>query len=734
MAGKPTKEEKLLWNSSKAKARTNSVIQLEAVECGAASLKMVLAYFGRHQTLELLREDCGVNRDGSKAINVLKAARKHGLEGKGFKIESVNELLEMNFPLIIHWNFNHFLVLEGIKNGKFYLSDPAIGHRVLNFEEFNGSFTGIALEFSPGPNFEKTGKDGNLISGLKSRLKGYEKTILYLFLVGLFLVIPGLVIPVFSRIFVDEILIGKAEHWLWPLVGGMMLTAILRGVLQHLKLSVLLKAKNKLEVVTSAQYFWHLLKLPIQFFHQRDKGEIASRVGLNRGIAALITGQFAQNLLDLLVVLFYFILMLSYDVTLSIIALSFAALNIGSLKLIGRVRIEKYFALSVSRGKLYGTTLGGIKSIETLKAMGRENDFFVKWSGNFTKVFNQLVHLQLFESRFALLPRSLSILQSSVILTLGAWKIMSGEITVGMLVAFQSLVISFSAPISSLLNLGSTLQKMEGDMNRIDDVMQSDVDKQVGRAVKVTEENLEIVSTKLEGYVEFKNITFGYSKVAPPLIENFSLKINPGERIAFVGGSGSGKSTLAKLMIGFYEPWEGEILFDGKPRSEWPRQVMNNSLSMVSQEIFLYEGSVRDVVTLWDRSITDAQLISACKDSAIHDIINTKSGGYDYVISEGGKNFSGGQRQRVEIARSLVNDPSILILDEATSALDPTTELEIDTNIKKRKCTVVVVAHRLSTIRDSDEIIVLDQGHIIERGTHEDLVKLNGKYSHLIKM
>ncbi|MDE0772047.1 MAG: NHLP family bacteriocin export ABC transporter peptidase/permease/ATPase subunit [Salibacteraceae bacterium] len=733
MSKKPTKEEKLMWNSPNPRANSATVIQLEAVECGAASLKMVMAYFGRHQTLEKLREDAGVNRDGSKATNILKAARKHGMECKGFKVDELGSLLDMSFPLIIHWNFNHFVVLEGIKNGNFYLNDPAIGHRTLTFEEFNGSFTGIALEFKTGPDFEKSGIEGGLINGLKPRLKGYERPILYLFLIGLLLVIPGLVIPVFSRVFVDEILIGGADYWLWPLVGGMLLTAALRAFLQYLKLHVLLKAENKLEVVSSANYFWHLLKLPIQFFHQRNKGEIASRVGLNADISNLITGQLADNLLDLLVIIFYFTLMLQYDVSLSLVTLAFALMNIGALKLIGNVRIEKYFSLSVSSGKLYGTTLGGIKSIETLKAMGRENDFFVKWSGTFTKVFNQTMELELFEMKFGLLPMSLGILQNSIILTIGAWKIMDGEITVGMLVAFQSLVISFTMPIESLLGLGSTMQEMEGDMNRIDDVMRSEPDPQVMRTVEINEDNLDAVSEKLDGYIEFKNLTFGYSKVAPPLIKDFSLKVFPGERIALVGGSGSGKSTLAKLLIGFYEPWEGEILFDGKPRDQYPRQVINNSMSMVSQDVFLFEGSVGEVVNLWDKSISDEQLVSACKDAAIHDVISSKNGGYESKVDESGKNFSGGQRQRIEIARSLVNNPSILILDEATSALDPTTELIIDQNIKKRKCTVMVVAHRLSTIRDSDEIIVLDQGRIAERGTHEELLELNGKYSQLIK-
>jgi NHLM bacteriocin system ABC transporter peptidase/ATP-binding protein len=731
-----TPEEKQIakeYNAKYPRTKTTSVIQLEAVECGAASLKMVMGYYGRHVALETLREDCGVNRDGSKAIKLLKAARKHNMEASGYKVEDVKEFLDFEFPLILHWNFNHFIVLEGVKNGKFYVNDPAMGHRVLSFEEFNNCFTGVALHCEPGEGFIAHGAQSTLIDSLKERLSGYERSILYLFIVGLLLVIPGLVIPVFSRIFVDDILISGSTHWLWPLIAGMALTGVLRGVLQYLRLNVLMKSENKLEMVSSAKYFWHLLKLPIQFFHQRDAGEIGSRLGLNRKIANLITAQLASNLLDLFVVIFYFLLMLQYDVLLSVITLVFASLNIASLRIIGAKRIEKYFSLSVSSGKLYGVTLGGIKTIETLKAMGRENDFFTKWSGNFTKVINQTQNLASFELQFGMVPKLLGSLQSMLILTIGALKIMNGEITVGMLVAFQSLVVSFTAPISSLVGLGSTLQQMEGDMNRIDDVMRSGVDPQVDQQVKVEEGHYEEISHKLDGYVEFKDVTFGYSKVGEPLIENFSLKINPGERIALVGGSGSGKSTVAKLLIGFYEPWEGEITLDGKARTEWPRQIINNSLSMVSQEVHLFEGSVRDVINLWDKSIPDSVLIRACKDAAIHDIISTKPGAYDYMISEGGKNFSGGQRQRMEIARALVNDPTILILDEATSALDPTTELMIDEAIKKRKCSVLVVAHRLSTIRDSDEIIVMDRGKIAERGTHEDLIKEKGKYYHLIK-
>ena len=728
-----TQEEIKNLSALNAKAVTTSVIQMEAVECGAASLKMILGYYGKHISLEKLREECGVNRDGSKAINIIKAARKFDLEPEGYKVEEIKELKDVEFPAIIHWNFNHFLVLEGFKKGVFYLNDPALGHRKVSYEDFNAAFTGVILTFKKTENFKKSGKKSNLINALKERTKGYEKVILVLFLVGLLMVIPGLVIPIFSRIFVDEILISHATDWIWPLVGGMALTAIFRAVLQHFQLNVLMKAQNKLDIVSSAQYFWHVLKLPIQFFHQRDNGEIGSRIVLNQQISNLITGQIARNLLDLIVVVFYFALMLQYDVTLSIITLIFALMNIFSVRLIGSKRIEKYFSLSVTSGKLYGTTLGGIKTIETLKAMGRENDFFVKWNGSFAKVINQKQKLAAFESYFGLVPRFIAQFQTLIILILGASKIMDGQISVGMLVAFQSLVASFSAPISSLVGLGTTLQELEGDMNRIDDVMRAEPDPSIDQKVVVKDDNYKLISKKLEGYIEFKNVTFGYSKVSEPLISNLSLKINPGERIALVGGSGSGKSTVAKLLMGFYEPWEGEILFDGVNRNKLPRQVINNSLSMVSQDIYLFSGPLRDVLTLHDTTISDNMLINACKDANIHEVIASKPNAYDYELSEGGKNFSGGQRQRLEIARSLVTNPTMLVLDEATSALDPTTEKLIDENIKKRKCSVVVVAHRLSTIRDSDEIIVLDRGEIIERGTHEQLVKNKGRYFRLIK-
>ncbi len=714
------------------RVKTPVVLQMEAVECGAASLSIVLSYFKRFVPLEKLRQDCDVNRDGSSAKNILKAAALHGMEGKGYKFE-VEDFEDQDFPVIIHWKFNHFLVLEGIKNDKVYLNDPAVGHQVIPLEEFGNSFTGIVLEIVPSDNFTKLGKKSNLLAGLKSRLKHYEKDIAFIILLGLLLVVPGIVIPVFTRIFVDNILIGNLREWLWPLVAGMAITAIFRAVVNYLKLHYLLRTKSKLDMVTSAKYFWHVLRLPISFFNQRYRGEIGSRILLNSKVADLITGKLANNFLDIILIAFYFIIMLQYDVVLTILGTCLSLINILALRIISKKRAEGYLNYTSESGKLMGVTLGGIQTIETLKAMGRENDFFIKWSGYFTKVVNSGQKLGILTLLLNSVPVLLKSIITIVILIIGSLKVIDGVITMGMLVAFQSLFESFSQPIENLVRLGSDLQEAEGDMTRLDDVLKSEIDIQVSRELRVNKDNYSEITKKLDGYIEFRNVTFGYSNFSKPLIENLSFKIAPGEKVALVGGSGSGKSTIAKLLAGFYEPWSGEILFDGKPRAEWPRQVINNTLSMVAQEVFLFQGTFREILTIWDTTVPDQMVIKAAKDACIHEFISGKSNAYDYEISEGGKNLSGGQRQRLEIARALVSNPSSIILDEATSALDSLTEQIVLDNIGKRKCSVLVVAHRLSTIRDCDEIIVLQQGQIIERGVHKDLLKKKGEYAKLIE-
>lgn len=712
------------------RVKTPTILQMEAVECGAASLAIILAYYGRRVPLEELRVACGVSRDGSKASNVVKAAREYGMLAKGYKTEP-QALRDMNMPAIIHWNFNHFVVLEGFKKGQVYINDPARGPRVVSEEEFDESYTGIVLTFEPGETFEKGGEKKSILNSLKKRISGSEIAAVYVVLIGLALVIPGLVIPTFTKIFVDDILVKQMTDWFKPLLIAMLLTAILRGALTWLQQYYLLRMETKLALSSSSKFFWHVFKLPIEFFTQRYGGEIASRVLINDRVAQLLSGELATTVLNLVMVVFYAALMFFYDVVLTLVGISIAIINVLALRYVSRKRVDENQKLLQERGKLMGVAMGGLQMIESLKSSGGESNFFARWSGYQAKMVNAQQHLGFYTHFLMTVPPLLTALNTAIILTIGSFRVMDGYLSMGMLLAFQSLMASFTAPIESLINLGTRLQDAEGDMNRLDDVLNYKTDPQLDESAAEADDDEMLV--KLSGHLELRNITFGYSRQEPPLIENLSLKIPPGARVALVGGSGSGKSTVAKLVAGLFQPWSGDILFDGMSRHDIPRNVINNSLGVVDQDIFLFEGIVRDNLTLWDPTVPEANIVQAAKDASIHDDITVKPNGYDGDVSEAGANFSGGQRQRMEIAKALVNNPTMLILDEATSALDPITEKEIDDNLRRRGCTCLIVAHRLSTIRDCDEIIVLENGKVVQRGTHDELKYQDGPYARLIE-
>lgn len=713
-----------------ARVKTPTLLQMEATECGAASLGIVMGYHGRFAPLEELRSECDVTRDGSKASNVLKAARKYGFIAKGFRKEP-KSLAQMQPPLIIHWNFNHFLVLEGFKGDQVYLNDPAVGPRVVSIEEFEQAFTGVVLTLTPGPDFKPGGERPNVIRSLKQRLQGAETALAFIVLTGLLLVIPGLAIPTFTRIFIDEILVKGLNDWMKPLLIGMGLTVLINAALTWLREYYLLRMETKLSLGTASKFFWHVFRLPVQFFTQRYAGEIGSRVALNDTVAQVLSGQLATTLVSIVTVLFFALVMFQYDALLTVIGILIVTLNIVALRYFSRKRRDGNQRLLQERGKLLGTAMGGLQTIETLKASGTESDFFARWAGYHAKTINAQQNLSVYTQLLSTVPTFLTAFNTAVILGVGGLRVVDGVLSIGELVAFQSLMISFVTPFNDLVNLGSKFQEVEGDMNRLDDVLRYDIDPQLARDEPWSVDT--DTRLKLMGYVEIKNLTFGYSKLSPPLIENFSLKLKPGSRVALVGGSGSGKSTLARLVSGLYQPWSGQILFDGQPVSALPRHLINNSLAMVDQDIFLFEGTIAENLTLWDDSIPAAELVRAAKDAAIHDMIVARAGGYNSPVEEGGRNFSGGQRQRLEIARALVNEPVITILDEATSALDPTTEKIIDENIRRRGCTCIIVAHRLSTIRDCDEIIVLEQGKVVQRGTHDSMYQVDGPYRNLIR-
>jgi NHLM bacteriocin system ABC transporter peptidase/ATP-binding protein len=710
------------------RVKTPTVLQMEQVECGAAALAMVLAYYGKIVPLEELRAACDVSRDGVKASNVVKAARSYGLIAKGFR-EEVEGLANYSLPVVVYWNFNHFVVVEGFGKNKVYLNDPGSGRRTVSYEQFDGSFTGIVLTFEPGDDFRKGGNRRSTIGLLAKRLSGSRRGLLYCVLLGLMLVLPGLVIPIFTKIFVDEVLVQGLSDWVGPLLIGMTITALLRAALSWLQAHYLLRLSTKLSVGMSGPFLWHVLRLPPTFYTQRSAGEIGWRVQLNDKVAQLLSGQLASTLLNVVTVVFFAALMFRYDIVLTLVVISFAVLNMVALRFVSHKRASLNQRLLQDEGHLMGLSIHGLQSIETIKSTGGESEFFARWAGAQAKVVNTRQDLAVPTQVLTAIPPMLYLLNMTAILAVGGYRVMEGDLTIGTLVAFQSLAVSFIQPFNDFVNLGTQIQDVQGGLTKLEDVLQNPTDRHL--------EDDDSPATlegpaKLTGAVELRNVTFGYSRLEPPLVENLNLTIQPGQRIAIVGLSGSGKSTVSRLVCGLLEPWSGDVLFDGMSRNDHPRFRLVNSLSLVDQQIFLFEATVSDNIRMWDPSISEERVVIAAKDALIHDDVSSRPNGYQSMIEEGGRNYSGGQRQRLEIARALSTNPSILVMDEATSALDTITEQRIDANVRRRGCTCLIVAHRLSTIRDSDEIIVLEKGKVAQRGTHDELKDLDGPYASLI--
>lgn len=703
------------------------VMQLEATECGAASLAMVTAYFGKWLPLEQTRQDCDVSRDGSNAKNIMMAARSYGFEAHAFSadVDSVRE--EGPFPCIIHWGFNHFVVLDGFKNGKAYINDPAKGFVKVSMEEFDKNYTGVIIVLEPGEDFTPSGEKKTVLDFAKQRLKGTGAAVAFVTLVTVIASLLQIITPGFTRVFLDRLLTGQNPNY----VQGFFLffsifvaLYIFVAILQKLYST---KIQGKMAAVGNTSYLWKVLHLPMHFFSQRLAGDLSDRQTMNANIANVLINTLAPLALNLAMLVFYLVVMIRYSVVLTAVGVASILINILLSRFISNKRVNIMRVATRDQGKLSANTVSGIAMVETLKACGAEDGYFEKWAGLQASVNASTVAYAKLNQYLGAIPMLINSLSGIAVIVLGVWLVLQGNFTVGMVMAFQGLLNSFTMPAMTMITAGQTVQEMTTQMERIDDVMTYPED-----VVFDIPDKEEADEYKLSGRLEMKNVSFGYSKLGEPLLKDFNLTLEPGKKVAFVGASGCGKSTLAKLISGLYQPWTGEILFDGKPLSEIDHTTFTSSVCVVDQDISMFDDTIQNNIKMWSSGIEDFEMILAARDACIHEDIMLRENGYQHVLLEDGRDFSGGERQRIEIARALAQEPTILIMDEATSALDAKTEYEVVKRITDRGITCVVIAHRLSTIRDCDEIIVLDKGRVVERGTHSELYALGGLYTSLV--
>ena len=719
------RKKKMNQPLSKGVARVPVIMQLEMLECGAACFAMIMGYYGKWITLEQARVDCGVSRDGSSAKNIMRAARGYGMKVHAYKLEPEALLKEGPFPCMIHWGFNHFVVLDGFHGNKAVLNDPARGRIVVSWEEFDREFTGVCMTMAPGADFVPEGARKNVWKYAGERIKGTGSSTIFVALTTVIIAFLGILQPIFNQIFLDRLLTGTNKDWLF---GFLVVLGVYSGVLvlmSWINAIYGLKIQGKISAVGNSSYLWKILRLPMQFFDQRLPGDLVERQSTNASIAGDLVNTFGPLVINSWMMVFYLVLMLRRSLFLTLIGVGALAINLLVSGWISQRRVNIQRVQMRDQSKFSSAVVTGIDMIETIKASGVEKGYFARLSGYQASVNEGETRFAKFNQWLEIIPRLCGALANLAVLGYGMDLVLNGEMTLGMIMAFQGFLNAFTAPATSMVSAGQSLQEMLTQMERVDDVMNYENDAWF--------QEREIIDRqeKLSGQIELKNVTFGYSRFAAPVIENFSMKVNAGEKIAIVGASGCGKSTLVKLLTGLSNAWSGEILFDGIEISKMDRDIFTASVSVVDQEVILFDDTIANNISMWDDTMEDGDIITAAKDAQIHEDIR-KAGGYQNKIQEEGRDLSGGQRQRLEIARALAKNPSICILDEATSALDAKTEYEVVNAISKRGITCIVVAHRLSTIRDCDEIIVLDQGQIVESGTHEELMKLDGFYKLLI--
>lgn len=711
--------------------QTPTRLQMEGTECGAASLGIILQHYGRYVPLTQLRERCGVSRDGSDAANLILAAKSYGLKGRGYK-KGVKSLEKVSLPAILFWEFNHFLVLEGFIGDQIALNDPALGPRRVSIEEFETSYTGIVLTLTPDEDFVREGQVPTVWPIVWRRLSTEPGGALFILLSGLLLILPQLVMPIFSQIYIDEVISNEMENWLKPMLWAMAITIGLQALMQYLQLVGTRTLERRLTRRFAVSFEHQILALPERFYSQRYPSDIASRMEANASIAEFIGSRLIPMATSLVLLIFYLVLTVLYSPWLGLLVLITTAVNAAVVQANLRVQKDANLTLRKDGAKAMAVTIAAMTNIETVKAAALEQDIFQRYGGYQSRLLNTFQGLQLRNARIRIIPNALTTFNEVAIFILGFFLVLQGELTLGMLLAAQTIVLALKTQVDRVINFVQQLPTFEAEVLRLEDVLEQPRDPLLTNEAVTKISQSE--NRRLSGSISLRNISFGFVTIKEPLIKNINLTVHPGQRIALVGRSGSGKTTLAKLIAGLHQPTEGEILFDGSPLLDISRAISSNSIAMVQETIQIYGCSVRDNLTLWNQSINASELQRACTDAEVYDVIQGLPEGIETILSEGGDNLSGGQRQRLELARALAGDPSILVMDEATSALDAEVERKVIDNLNHRGCTQIIIAQRLSTIRSADLILVMDQGEIVQQGRHETLIQdREGAYARLLQ-